>query len=460
MPRSAFRLGLAGVFALWLAAVVWYHHAQKPVSQNGGYGWDGGKYHHMYLEVQRGERFAEEKPYVYRVASPWVAAHLGLADARLAFHAVNLAGVLLTGLLLFCIMSCLGASPGISLFLVGTFFLQWHGPLRQQFYDSFTVDAPSQPFTCLVFLAYLAMGRSRNRLLVLSLVTFIGVFFRESVIFATLATGLAEAVEAMREMNGMHGKSRVMAILRDRAVRSSALPLLAGIVGIAITHLMGDGGGPYSFLNTILYYLYHKPLMVLIHAFYNGYGTALIPVLVFWRKAWASIRERPILGIYPLITFALGWTAGGDTTRINYWGCLALLPLMALVLSDLKLTTFGIGSFLALEILTTRMLFAIPDYPGPEHWRIPFLTNWGSDIPVFDLWSELANPRVLMISLFQYLALTAFAFLWMHWIGLEKFHAKPSQPSQPIPPQGAPQPAPQSAPQPAQQPAPNQAQAP
>jgi hypothetical protein len=423
-PRPSW-IHFAAVVLMWLAAVSWYGHSQKPVSQNGGLGWDGAKYEHMYRQAKAGERFAEEKPYVFRVATPWVAAHLGLGEARKAFHAVNLASVLITGCLLLWIMTAAGARPGVSLFLVATFFLQWHAPLRQQFYDSFGVDAASQPFSCLIFLAHLAIRRPVPRLAVLSLAAFAGVFFRESVIFAAGAVWLAEAVAALSGARARDGKRWMPALsglMREPSLWIAALPMAAGVAGIALTHLLADGSGPYSFFVTILYYLYHKPLMVLIHAFYNGYGTALIPVLIFGRLAWSRIKAQPLLGLYPLITFALGWTAGGDTTRINYWGCLTLLPLMALVLSDLKLASFGIGAFLLLEAVTTRMFFPIPDYPGPEAWRMPLLTNWGSDFPVFDLWSELANPRVLMISLFQYAALTALAFLWIHRVGAENYH--------------------------------------
>ncbi|MDB5048223.1 MAG: hypothetical protein JWO30_1294 [Fibrobacteres bacterium] len=420
-PRPAVRarpslLQFGLVALLWLAAVLVYGRTQKPVSQNGGLGWDGAKYEHMYRQAREGERFAEEKPYVFRVATPWLAAHLGLSDTRTAFHAVNLGSVLLTGLLLLWIMTAAGARPGISIFLVAVFFLQWHAPLRQQFYDSFGVDAASQPFTCLIFLAHLCLRGKVPRLAALSAATFIGVFFRESVLFATFAVWAAEVFAAARTRGGWS-----IGLARERSLWAAALPMAAGLAGVAITHVMVQGSGPYSFLVTVLYYLYHKPLMVLIHAFYNGYGTLLIPVLVFWRRAWAYVRAEPLLGIYPLITFALGWTAGGDTTRINFWGCFALLPLAARVLSDLRLATFGIGAFLALEAVTTRMFFSIPDYPGPEAWRIPILTGWGTQVPVFDLWSELANPRVLMISLFQYLALTAFAFLWIRKAGMDGY---------------------------------------
>lgn len=419
-PRPSWiHFGLVAL--LWLAAVLIYGRTQKPVSQNQGLGWDGAKYHHMYGQAQRGERFAEEKPYVYRVATPWLAAHLGLGDARLAFHRVNLASVLATGLLLLWIMIALGAGPGVSVFLVTVFFLQWHAPLRQQFYDSFGVDAGSQPFTCLIFLLHLLLPRGRARLAALSAATFAGVFFRESVFFATFAVWAAEVFAFARAQGTGNSRASLTALARERALWPAALPMAAGLAGVALTHLIASGSGPYSFPVTVLYYLYHKPLMVLIHAFYNGYGTLLIPVLVFRRRAWAYLCAEPLLGIYPLITFALGWTAGGDTTRINFWGCFALLPLAALVLSDLKLASFGVGAFLALEAITTRMFFPMPDYPGPEAWHIPVLTGWGADLPVFDLWSELANPRVLMISLFQYLALTVFAFLWIHRVGPDRY---------------------------------------
>lgn len=415
---------LAATLLVWAAAVIGYGLTQKPVSQNGGRGWDGARYLNMYEQAARGERLSEEKPYVYRVATPILAARLGAAldlEPRAAFHALNLSAVLITALLLVLIQHAVGVRPGVAAFLAATFLVQWHAPLRQQFYDSFNVDAASQPFTCLILLAGLSAWRPRARLAVLTLATFVGVFFRESVIFATAAVALGEAALA-------HGRGlRGAAIARDAAVRAHALPLLAGVAGIAATHALVEGSGPYSFLNTILYYLYHKPPLVVLHAFYNGYGTVIIPALVFAALARDAIRSAPLLAVYPLITFALGWTAGGDTTRINYWGCMTLLPLIGIVLSRLRLATFAVGACLALMAVSTRLFFPLPDYPGAEAWRIPLLTNWGTGFPYFDLWSELANPRVLMISLFQYLALTAGFALWVRWAGRERYLRDPAR---------------------------------
>src|SRR6185295_11985545 len=106
-------------------------------------------------------------------------------DARLAFHAVNVFSVLLTGWLLLWLQTAVGVRPALTVFLTATFFLQWHAPLRQQFYDSFNVDAASQPFTCLILLVGLLVPERGRKLVLLSLLTFIGVFFRESVLFAT-----------------------------------------------------------------------------------------------------------------------------------------------------------------------------------------------------------------------------------------------------------------------------------
>jgi hypothetical protein len=404
------------VLVLWSGAILWFGHTQKPVSHNQGMGWDGAKYNHLRAEALRGEPLAEDKPYAYRLATPWLAAQLPVQDARLAFHIINQAAVLTTGLLLLAIMRTLGAGSGISLFLIATFFLQWHAPLRQQFYDSFCVDAPAQVFACLIVLAHLRVRMRARRIAWLSLAAFAGAFFRESVLFAAFAVWAADLIAAGRGLPP--GKFRPW-LDRDRWI--DAIPMAAGLAGVLGTHALAKGAGSYSMILTLFFYLYHKPPVVLIHAFFNGYGTALIPVLVFWRRAWAHIKAAPILGLYPLITFLLGWTAGEDTTRINYWGCVGLLPLMALVLSELRIGTFAIGSWLALEAVTTRMFFPIPDFPGSSDWQIPWLINWGAGIPVFDLWSESANAKVLLISLFQYLALTAAAFAWIRFRGRERY---------------------------------------
>ena len=253
-------IAYALVFALWLAAVFAYARTQRPVAFNGGMGWDGARYEVMYQQAVDGQRFVAEKPFAYRIATPWIAAHLGFADARRAFHAVNLLSVLLTGFLLLAMMRALGARTAPSVFLVALFFLQWHAPLRQQFYDSFGVDPASQPFTCLIFLAHFLIRRPAPRYAILALLAFVGVFFRESVLFAAAAVWLAELTAAARGPG-------LRTALRAPAARNSALPLLAGLIGIAITHRLADATGPYGFFNTVAYYLYHKPLPVLMHAF-------------------------------------------------------------------------------------------------------------------------------------------------------------------------------------------------
>jgi hypothetical protein len=402
----------------WLAAVSWYGSTQRPVSQNGGKGWDGRRYHSMFEQAREGRRIAEEKPYVYRVATPMLAAMIPGADPRSAFHAVNLASMLVLGWLLYLIQARLGVRPGIAVFLTVLFYLQWHAPLRQQFYDSFNVDAASLVFCALLLLLHLALRPGPGRLAALSAVTFAGVFFRESVIFATFAVWAAGEIEAR---GGRPGAPRLRDFRPESAIRG--IPILAGAAGIACTRLLVDGHGPYNYFLTVLYYLYHKPMPVLAHAFFNAYGPLIILPLVFHRQAAGHLRRHPFLWIYPAITFLLGWTAGGDTTRINFWGFLGLLPLIGLVLSDLRIRTFGVGALIALEALTTRMFFPFPDYPNDHPWRIPVLTNLGDRFPVFDLWSELANPRVLMISLFQYALLTLAAFWWFHRNGKEAYLA-------------------------------------
>ncbi len=426
----------AGVFLIWLACVAYYGHFQKPVSHNGGLGWDGVKYAAMLEQVRAHQPLSAEKPYAYRVATPWLAAHVPVESPRLAFHIVNLGSLLVTGWLLAALLSTLSVPPALSLFLIATFYLQWHAPLRQQFYDSFGVDAASQPFTCLILLIGLRWRSSESgphrawRLLVLSAAAFSGVFFRESVLFASLAVAISAILTRMHAVAGYSapengdGGTRFLAFTRsflrasfDATGRREALPLLAGALAVFATHRLAQGQGNYSFIVTAIYFLYHKPLLVLVHAFFNGYGTALIPLLLFPGLVRAAWREYPILFVYPLMTFTLGWVAGGDTTRINYWGCFAVLPVMGYALAQLRVRSFGIGIFLLLEVVTTRMFFPFPDYPGGETWSIPILTGWGSDFPVFDLFSELANPRVLIISLAQYTLLTLAGWAWIRKVG-------------------------------------------
>ena len=392
---------------------------QKPLTYHDGQGWDGVAYVQMAQQLAHHERPSAIGPFAFRLGTPALVAWLFPNHILLGFRLVNLAACFLSVILLTLWLRRFVQSPWLRLALIAAFLTQWHAPLR------FTTHyaAYTDPWLFVFLLVALlrthpnppghshssrppSLGsregrRSEERTKPgwvrvggfgwgLALLCFVGTLFREAIVAVPLALFLAT---------------------RGR----QWLPLLGGILGIVATHLLATQTDSYSFARTVGQWAYNKPLPVYVHGLFIAFGPALVLPLFFWRTARKWLKQQPVLTWILLVFLVLGWVGGSDTERIVYWAMPIFYALFGVILEKHTLPKSFCIVLVALQLLSHRAFWALPDFPSTTHSPLPLFTPLTSACQYPDLWSFQASRTVQVVALVEYLLVTFSLLLWLRY---------------------------------------------
>ena len=374
---------------------------QKPLTYHDGQGWDGVAYVQMAQQLAHHERPSAIGPFAFRLGTPALVAWLFPNHILLGFRLVNLAACLLSTILLTLWLRRFVQVPWLRLALIAAFLTQWHAPLRFTAHYAAYTDPWLFVFllTMLLVTHPLPSGFAKGGGVVL--LCFVGALFRESVVVVPLAVAIAS---------------------RGR----QWLPLLAGILGAAATHLLASQTDGYSFARTVGQWAYNKPLPVYVHGLFIAFGPALVLPLFFWRTALAWLKQQPVLTWMLIVFLVLGWVGGSDTERIVYWAMPIVYALFGVILEKHALPkSFCIFCIVlvALQLLSHRIFWTLPDFPSSAHSPLPLFTPPTNACQYPDLWSFQASRTVQVIALTEYLLITAALWLWLRYcpsLGQEK----------------------------------------
>ncbi|WP_395094984.1 hypothetical protein [Armatimonas sp.] len=379
---------------------------QKPLTYHDGKGWDGVAYFQMAQQVAHHEHPSAIGPFAFRLGTPALVAWLFPSHLLLGFRLVNLAACLLSVILLTLWLRRFVESPWLRLALIGAFLTQWHAPLR------FTAHyaAYTDPWLFVFLLGGLlalppasvrsSLQPTPSRSVSMFhgtrgggwfvLLCFVGALFRESAVVVPLAVAIAS--------------------------RGRQWPaLLAGVLGVAATHALASQTDGYSFARTIGQWAYNKPLPVYVHGLFIAFGPALVLPLFFWRTAWAWLKHQPVLTWMLIVFLALGWVGGSDTERIVYWAMPIFYVLFGVILEKHALPKSFYIVLVALQFLSHRIFWTLPDFPSSAHSPLPLFTPPTSACQYPDLWSFQASRTVQVIALTEYLLVTLGLWLWLRY---------------------------------------------
>jgi len=405
------RAGHLSLYLLYLALLAVYWLTQPPLTYQAGFGWDGVSYGAMAWQIEAGEPVVAEKPFCHRLGTPWLAGKLAcLLPDSLAltqvFMLVNLLPILLYPFLFLRFWRRFGMSDGFAWLFVFVFLLSWHVSPRFNFYYPVTPD----PWLWLFALLLLPeLGRSRLSVFWYTLLIFIGVLFRELVLWVALAGVLGRALSISP------GQWR-----SDLELRRQLIALGVGIVAMAITHQLATGTGGYTLARAVIGGFWHKPFPVWINGLFGAFGVLLVLPLSDWRWLRDWIARHPQLAVWLAGLWVLGWCAGTDTIRIVFWSA----PVAFLLLHDHYRAHPGfyrrwwvVGLLLAVHFLSQRWATPTPDYDPAVLARFPVFTPQGA-CPYLDLEPQYAPHWVSKLSVIQYalvsLVLTWRFQLWRH----------------------------------------------
>jgi hypothetical protein len=323
-PRADVQIYAMLLFMLCIAML--YACTQGPITFSNGHPYDAQAYFQMANQVALGEPMSTVKPFVFRVALPYLAGKLYPHEILLGFKTLNLVFGVLTLGMLFSLLTAFMRNRLVILFVCLLWIINPHAPFRfVPFFPAFT-DSPALFFiVAILFIQQKVESNSLGKLVLLSLLTFVGVLFREIVLVATLSVVCAEMVGS----NGVRAAFRQLKI-SWRTIHG-LLPVAAGIIGILVTHRMVLGVGTYTFMATIFEILNHhaKNPQIIVLAFLMAYGPIVALIWADSGKASISTLTRhPELIAYLVLMFILVLIGGYHTDRFWYWTFPAVLPLL------------------------------------------------------------------------------------------------------------------------------------
>ncbi len=414
-PRKATLVEYAVVLTVFAAVNLLSSAYQKPVSNHNGMGWDGPKYCQVAEALSKGELPRAEAPYVYRVGTPFLASVIGRTDLVAGFKRANLAGNVVLVVLFMIWLRMHVTKPAVRVLLGVLLVTHWYGPVRYVYYSPVMVDNWSMVWMLagLIGVERAAAGPSWRLIAGLSVIAFVGAFFRETTLIVPLAL-----LFFVNPIGWDGGGSPFRARLSRMPPPACAVPLLCGLLGLGIVRFCAEPSAPFSQLETTLYWLYAKPLLSYVHAWFISYGLMVVIVIYFWRETVRFLVARQHLLVFLLACALCGWFGGSDTDRLVYWSMPVVYVLMGRALAGA--TLFARAPLLALvlaalQCLTQRLFLTTPDFPNPScHASFLLLTPLCKNDYYFNLLSHEWGLRpVQLISLLQYAVLALLLLAWM-----------------------------------------------
>jgi hypothetical protein len=298
------------------------------------------------------------------------------------------------------------ATPWVRVLLVTLYLIQWDAPTRWiWFYPAHTDPwLYATLFGGLLLVDGYRSSPTLGRWLGICALCVAGVLNREvSLLVAMALVGVGNPIRGL----GMPAWPR----WRDW------VPLLLGLVTFVVIKRSVHQTDSYSFVMTVVDFLYNKGLGSFAQAWCLAFGPVLFIVLFDWRRACAFLYERQDLGIYFLVCVAFGYIGGTDTERLLYWSIPVLLVLLGRAIERLRpvLASWPIVAALGIgQVLSSRILWTTPDYPTQPAHTFPVLQQFGSDVQFLDLFSYHGFRIKEAISLAEFAVLGVLVW-WLMW---------------------------------------------
>jgi hypothetical protein len=380
-----------------------------------------------------------QAPYVYRVATPWLAAQLRPAvtsalpdldskvsdasgmDGVTPFLLINIVASAAGTVLLWLYLRRFIDSAVIRVSLVVAWVAAWHAPVRWAYFYPAGVDALFMVFL-IAGLLIIEAWRDRPPLaaaLVLAPVVFAGTLARESMVLAPIVFGIAQLDAARRDR-------------RAERLVAAAVPVAAfALAWLFVRSLVTPTPGHQQWAE-VEAILRNKPIWTWVLGWFFAFGPPVIALIVAGRtEVWAFLRTRPEIGGLVAACGVLGYIAGtgSDTERLLAWGSAGVYVLAGQAIAARQAVLARMPLLMALlivvQIVSSRLLWPIPvgvDQVTPWANLEP---SWSSLMAIADkfliinnhysnLWSFYGSRPVHAATLAFDIAMTIGVVLWIN----------------------------------------------
>ena len=229
-------------------------------------------------------------PHLYAVGGPWLTSFVSPPDLFRGFRIVNITGSAIATLLLVLWLRGYVGDWRIRVILVTLFLIQWDAPPRLVYHSPVHVDAWLFVFVLaglLVLRRYIAEP-SAGALAVLSAVAVVGAYFRDATLFVPLSL-----IAVHRPFVKADGRWQVRL-----PPWPACVPFLLGFLAFLSTRHFAHQTDAYSFWQTIYRFLYDKPVLTYIHAWFLAFGPVLFILLFDWKNARDFLLQEQWLALF------------------------------------------------------------------------------------------------------------------------------------------------------------------
>lgn len=414
-PRLVGLLDLALVLTLFVVVSLISAVYQQRISLRGGQGWDGVQYHRMAREMAEGHRPKAEAPFVYRIGTPLLASLVAPHHIIDGFRDVNVVANLLAAALLVLWLRRYIQNWKLRVLLSALYLTLWLGPTRFTFFMPVYVD----PWPMVFILAgLLMMDRITDRgdgWLAMSLISFVGVIFREDTLLLPVAL---LAGWYLTQWQVVETPARRRLLIRMPPLPYLA-PLIAGLLGLVATHAMAIPTNAFAYPSAAAGWALNKPLLSYLLAWFLTFGPILTLALFDWRHSAGFLRERPHLLAYLVGVALIAWIGGLTTERYLLWAAPIVFVVVGKAIernaSLLRSSALLVAALAVAQFLAQRLLWTVPDYPGGHASALPLFTVFSSHGQYYDLQSWFSATRIRAVFFVEYAVFTAIVIGWLQY---------------------------------------------
>lgn len=397
--------------------------SQEPLSFEENLGWDGFFYQRMAVQLSHGDLPRVDAPFVYRIGTPFLASLIPGSDVPGAFRAVNLLANVLAVILLGLFLASYIRSWRVRTLLLVLYVVNWLAPTRFVYFMPIYTDPWDMVF---VFAGFLAVARARDltrRAQLLSVITFVGVWFREDVLLLPLALLLGWFLTSYLDRSGSaEGRARI-----GLPPSSLLLPLGAGAVSYVGTHLLATATNDYTYADAASFWAFQKPLLGLLLAWFITFGPVLGLVLFDWRYAVDFLRRNGFFLGYLLGAAAFAWIGGATTERFLLWTTPIVFVLVGRAIERhaelLRGSLVLVAALVVAQVLAFRLFWVVPEWPSTAASPTPIFQLLTNHAQHEDLWSWSLSIRIRSAYVLEYAAFVVGMVAWL------RFRRRPVIPS-------------------------------
>lgn len=390
---------------------------QQPITLNQGQGWDGIHYVRLAEQFHRGLPLTGEAPFIYRIGAPILASLVNGRDLLVGFKTVTFAVNALTLIAFVTWNRQFVRDWRVRVLLAALLLTHWLSPFRMVHYCPVTSDST---FFTILLLGLLCIAKSPARpvfwSLMLSVVVFIGVFFRESALLLAVVALFTTNPFPLGESRRGNASADAQSLSR-LAKLARFLPILAGTIGLAQVHRLATPINKYSFFDVGLYWLYQKPWPTYFHALFVVFGPMLILPIFNWRRSWTFLARHQALLVFLVGTAVVAYVGGSDTERFWYWAIPVVFILIGRAIqdtADLLRNVALVGVLAATQAVAQRVFWTLPDVPSASPSPSPLLTVPSSSFQYLDLYSFFEERMHQARAAAEYVVLSLALLLWLH----------------------------------------------